>query len=497
MRLSAKKIILVLITAETAAFLSAYGLPDEFIQAPGLIDIRTDSSDGAHSLEFLVRLAKKRGFRVLFLSDHDRKALEYGVRPFQNILKKKVEAPSINKMGPQAYLNLIQSVSKKFPEMILIPGAESSPFYYWKGSYFKGNLTVCDWERHLLIFGLKDPTDYKELPILHNGHSIKYVFSSIPVFSILLLIPLVLGLYLVKKPGISRYSGAAMSVLCLLLIVNNLPFKSSPYDQYHGYQGISPYQLVIDYVNSRGGMAFWNHPETKSGRGKIDKISRETFPYPQALKESANYAGFAALYGENITITEPGNVWDQVLTEYCQGKRKNPVWGIAAADFHQEGAAGEKLGNFPTIFLVKKMTEPDILDAMKRGKMYACRANVADGYLTLEDFSISDSKTPQRGTTGDEILCQGFPHIRIRVSAPSLDEGNILSIRLVRSGTLLKTFSGQTPLSADYKDELFKPGEKIFYRLDVSDKKGRRLVTNPIFVKFRRADEGKIANAVN
>ncbi len=476
---------------------SAYGQPDEFIQAPGLIDIRTDSSDGGHSLEFLIKLAKKRGFRVLFLSDHDRKVLEYGVRPLQNILKKKVEAPSINKMGPQAYLNLIQSVSRKYPEMILIPGAESSPFYYWKGSYFKGNLTVCDWERHLLVFGLEDPRDYKELPILHNGHSTKYIFSSITVFPVLLLIPLVLGLYLVKKPGISRYSGAAVTVLSLLLIVNSLPFKSSPYDQYHGYQGIFPYQLVIDYVNSRGGMVFWNHPETRSGRGKIDKIFKETFPYPQALKESTNYAGFAALYGENITITEPGNFWDQVLNEYCQGQRKNPVWGISTADFHQEGAGGEKLGNFPTIFLVKKMTEQDILDAMKRGKMYACRASVADGHLTLEDFSISDSEASRTGTIGDEILCQGFPLIRIRVLVPSLDEENALTVRLVRSGTLLKTFSGQAPMRINFKDEFFKPGERIFYRLDVSDKKGRKLVSNPIFVKFQRADEEKTGNAAN
>jgi hypothetical protein len=374
--------------------------------------------------------------------------------------------------------------------MILIAGAESSPFYYWKGSYFKRNLTVCDWERHLLIFGLKDPKDYKELPILNNGHSTKYVFSSIPLFSIFLLIPLVLGLRLVKKPGISRYSGAAISILSLLLIVNSLPFNSSPYDQYHGYQGISPYQLVVDYVNSRGGMAFWNHPETKSGRGKIDKISKETLPYPQVLKESANYTGFAALYGEKITITEPGSVWDQVLTEYCQGKRKNPVWGISTADFHQEGAAGEKLGNFPTIFLIKKVTEQDILDAMKSGKMYACRANVADGHLTLKDFSISDSESPRTGTIGDEILCQGFPLIKIRVLAPSLDEENFLTVRLIRSGTLLKTLSGQAPLRMDFKDEFFKPGEKIFYRLDISDKKGRKLVSNPIFVKFQRAAEG-------
>ncbi len=109
----------------------------EYIQVPGLIDIRTDFSDGAHTLEYLIKLAKKRGIDVLFINDHDRKVLEYGIHPFQNILRKRVEEPSINKGGPENYLNIIDAASKKYPDVILIPGAESAPFYYWKGSYFK------------------------------------------------------------------------------------------------------------------------------------------------------------------------------------------------------------------------------------------------------------------------------------------------------------------------------------------------------------------------
>ena len=69
----------------------------DYLQVPGLIDLRTTYSDGELDLESLVNLAKKRGFSVLFVNDHDRMALEYGLFPLRNILKKRVELNSINK----------------------------------------------------------------------------------------------------------------------------------------------------------------------------------------------------------------------------------------------------------------------------------------------------------------------------------------------------------------------------------------------------------------
>jgi hypothetical protein len=59
-----------------------------------------------------------------------------------------------------------------------------------------------------------------------------------------------------------------------------------------------------------------------------------------------------SLKSDNITAIEPGGIWDDVLLEYCKGKRTRPVWGISTADFHKDGGAGVKLGDFSTIFLV-------------------------------------------------------------------------------------------------------------------------------------------------
>ena len=475
--------LLLILLVSTPTFAGS-AQTDEYIQVPGLMDLRTDFSDGSHTLEYLIQLARKRGFDVLFITDHDRKVLEYGIRPYQHILKKRVEKPSINKSKAERYLSMIQSVSKKYPDMMLIPGAESAPFYYWRGSYFKKNLTVCDWERHLIIVGLEKPEDFEELPILHNGFSTRYLSSRISLGFFLILIPLAAGIFLITKKGILRWSGIVLSLLSLLLLINNQPFRSSPYDQYHGYQGIKPYQLLIDYVNSRGGMVFWNHPETKSGRGKLDFIFRDTPPYPQVLTESKNYSGFAALYGENISITEPGHAWDKVLMEYCSGQRINAVWGISSADFHQEGAAGEKLGNFPTVFLVKHKSKQDILDALRKGRMYAYRGDVSLPRLILQDFSITGADTSLKGIMGEEIQLKGSAEINIHITTSNPEEGHAVEVRLIREEKLLKTFSGKTPLILNYVDEFFEPSKKTYYRLDVKDKKNRIIVSNPIFVHF-------------
>jgi hypothetical protein len=455
-------------------------MASDYVQVPGLIDLRTTYSDGELELESLVRLAKARGFDVLFINDHDRLAMEYGLFPLRNIFKKRVELNSINKDGPGKYLAGIKRIQEKCPDTIIIPGSETAPFYYWTGSYFKKNLTAHNHERRILTIGLEKPEDYKELPILHNGFSMRYFKASLPLV-LLFLGPFILGLLLLKWKGFSRISGVMICGISLLLIINTDPFRSSPFDQYHGDQGIAPYQEVLDYVDKRGGLTFWNYPETRSGKRKLGPIIVDTPPYPEVLERSKGYTGFAALYGDTITVTEPGNEWDRVLLEYCRGERDRPVWGISTADFHKDAGSGEKLGNFPTVFLVREMTKKEILFAMRQGKMYSCRAKYPQR-MVLNDFSVCSAGGNTRAVSGDEIALNENPRIHVSLSLKEPLE-NPVKIRLIRSGELLQVFDGSLPMEIDYEDKYFKPGQKVYYRIDARG--CGALVSNPIFVTFR------------
>lgn len=97
----------------------------DYQQFAGLLDTRTTFSDGKYSIEELVLLARQRGFNVLFINDHDRMAMEYGLPPLRNILKKTVEQNSINKQGADKFIQAIREAEKKYPDMIIIPGSET------------------------------------------------------------------------------------------------------------------------------------------------------------------------------------------------------------------------------------------------------------------------------------------------------------------------------------------------------------------------------------
>ncbi len=449
-------------------------------QVAGLIDLRTTYSDGTHDLIFLIDLAKERGFEVLFINDHDRMAMEYGIFPFRNIIRKREELPSINSRGAEQYFQGIKLAAQQHPEIILIPGSETAPFYYWTGSPFKKNLTAHNWERHLLIMGLENPQDYKNLPILHNGFSALYT-RQLTSLSIMFLILILLGFAIALKRGYFRILGIVILVNASFMLIEYHPFKSSLFDQYSGDQGYLPYQELVDYVRDKGGMTFWTHPEATAGmNARKGPITVHTPPHPEALLMTKDYTGFGTIYGTWITATEPGREWDRVLLEYCRGERNIPAWGISTADFHEEGGAGEKLGNYPTVFMVKKKTKEEVLTALKEGRMYACRSSDNFRRFVLDDFSVSGSLSTTRAIMGKTIKLDDKPKISIKISS-SDKENYAINVRLIRSGELINTFTGTTPFVVNFEDDYVKPGKQIYYRLDIPG----MLVSNPIFVKFR------------
>jgi hypothetical protein len=326
---------------------------------------------------------------------------------------------------------------------------------------------------------MESPDDYENMPILHNNLSMNYFTKALPQV-ILFSLSLIASLILLRWRGFLRVSGIIILILSIAFIINSNPFRSSPFDPYHGDQKMAPYQLVIDYVNSRNGMTFWNYPEIKSGVREMGPIHVSTLPYPYVLSESTGYTGFAAINGDNITLTEPGNIWDTTLKEYCMGYRDRPPWGIATADFHQEGEGREQLGTYQTVFFVQEKTKNAVLNALINGKVYASRGSYPQA-SRLDEFSVSSSENLTKGISGDEIALKEFPQVRISIST-SVPSPNKVKIRLIRSGEMIYLFEEKLPLMIDYVDPYYKPGERIYYRMDMHG--AGTIVSNPVFVKF-------------
>ena len=478
---SAKKnglifLALLLICGPLPSAAMAYqGAP--YMSVSGLIDLRTTFSDGDHSIEELAGIARSRGFKVLFINDHERIALSYGVQPFRHVLRYKKEFPSITTHGPAKFLKEIKRVSNIYPDMIIIPGCEISPYYYWSGSYFKGNLTAHGYDRRVIIINFDEPEDYEGLPSPGNHLSFRYTLKKLPGLGIF-LIPLLIGGVLLRYKGFFRNTGAFIIILSAISIINYNPFRGAIYDQYDGDRGVAPHQEVIDYVKERGGMSFWNYPEQRSGQRKHGPIFVSTPPYPEVLYQSQNYTGFSAIYGDRNTITEPGKLWDMLLEAYGRGERSRPVWGISTADFHGDGRLGLALGAYPTTFLVREFSKEEILKAMEKGRMYS---SFGDGHVwpKLDYFQIS-GKASQTAHMGDTITVGYPPVIRFRVSYDAVRPRK-MTLLLIRGGKVIQRYREETPIEGEYIDKEAPPGRKSFYRLMDADK---RLVSNPIFVNY-------------
>ena len=313
-----------------------------------VLDVKSKFSDGCLSVQNLAELAQHRGIEGMVIADHDRISLEYGLPPLERIFKKKEEGPSILDSGALTYLSEIRQVDEDFPKVLLVPGVESAPYYFWTGNPFEGSLVAHNWDKHLLILGLQTAEELEQLPTLNSNFSWRY-FERFKLRFIAICAVFVISVVLFSRKIFPKLM-MTLAVFSLLLAANYHPLRSSLYDAYHGDAGMGPYQETINYVNERGGLVFWNHMESPTANGSrtTGGMQMDTPLHPEDLFETVNYSGFQVLDDAPVPAAAPGKSWDRLLQQYQKGERRHPVWGYGANDFHCEDQEGHKFGELRT-----------------------------------------------------------------------------------------------------------------------------------------------------
>jgi hypothetical protein len=106
------------------------------------IHIHSTFSGKEFSLEKIVQDAREAKLDSIIITDHDIMRWEYGLMPLRGLLKRTIEHPSVLSTGPQHYLNTIKQLQTNNPGIVIIPGVESTAFYYWSGSPFNKSLVL-------------------------------------------------------------------------------------------------------------------------------------------------------------------------------------------------------------------------------------------------------------------------------------------------------------------------------------------------------------------
>ncbi len=464
-----------------------------WIPVTGAVHLHTSQfSSGAHTLEELVELARAGGVEALVLTDHDQIAMSYGLPPFRHLFSLTLSRNAVLKQGAREYLETVDSVARANPEMVLVPGVESAPFYYWSGSLRKGSLTARNWRKHIHVIGLDDPEILENLPVVSNGLGIHLVRSLLPRFALFVALLVVSGLLLVRGGG-WRWPGRICLLVAVLGLFDAQPFRRSPFDPFHGDQGAAPYQALIDYVDRHGGMTFWAHPEANYGaKGEVFRksvagfslppVGMQTERHPGDLLLTDGYTGFEALYGDTIHVTDPGKEWDRALLAYTEGARKTAPWGLCGIDFHK--LAQNSWSYFErgqTVFLVGEKSRDGVLDAMRRGRMYAVYQGGA-GRLRLETFALASAGGDKRAISG-ELIDAGAGPLRLRAQITcTASQSVVLHVQLIDSGHVVKRLEGEAPLQID--EDFTGRLSRGFIRLDARAD-AYRLLSNPIF--YRRS----------
>jgi hypothetical protein len=211
-------------------------------------------------------------------------------------------------------------------------------------------------------------------------------------------------------------------------------------------------------------------------------VSLVTGHYSEDIVRARGHTGFAALYGDTATITEPGALWDRILNQYVRGERAEPVWGIAEADFHEE-ADGMALDTFQTVVRSRSKAVADVLEALRRGRCYAVLKG--RGYrLVLAAFEVRDPRSGRAAGAGEEIAVAGTPGVRLALRASDGTPRRV-SVDLVRGGEVLRRIEGELPLEVEIADATLGEG-RSYYRLEARGAEDSRLISNPIFVERSR-----------
>ena len=102
---------------------------------------------------FIAKKARAAGADVLITGDDNTAEFEYGLWPLRGLIKYRVSANSVTKAGPDLFLAHLAHVQKQVPDLLIIPGVEAAPFYFWTGNPVTG-LKINNWHRHFSVIGM-------------------------------------------------------------------------------------------------------------------------------------------------------------------------------------------------------------------------------------------------------------------------------------------------------------------------------------------------------
>ena len=463
---------------------------DTYERLPAIVHAHSDLSTGELSLEELVDTAERQGLRAVLLTENYLNRVEYGLPPFRALTRVAYESRSVHGRLDDYFARVAQARAAR-PRVLVVPGVEVMPHYYWSGSPLWLALTLHNTQKNLLVWGL-DRAALATLPVTGNDAAgVRDRQTLIDLVPALLVVP---GVVLLawRQTRRRRIGGAfvfdrrrawlpglALCAVAATTVVRAWPF-TQPVHPPWADAGSAPYQDLIDYVDRLGGISVWSLPETRDfGAQAVGpvQVSWATEPYPDDLLKTFGYTAFGAIYEDTTRVERPGETWDRMLAEYAAGERKRVPWALAESAFHEQ-SAGKRVGPIQTVFFVRERSEAAVLEALREGRMYALQRGPDTG-LALTEFTAAAGGTS--AVSGQTVRATRGGPVEVTVGVGTVEpRPTDVRVTLIRNGSIVATWSGTTPLRSTHRE--VSDGRPAVFRLEARAA-GARLLSNPVFVK--------------
>ena len=481
---------LMIVLACLPAAIGQAQVSDDRQQIVATMHVHSTASTGELTIEALAERAEQLGLDVLILTDNFSLRYEYGLWPMPGLLKRQVSFPSVLEYGIKRYVDEVSAAQRRHPNLIILPGLEVAPYYYWTGSLWGRSLTMHNAQRNLLVFGLNKLEDYRSLPASGNPGSYSFDWrGALNGAPMLLVVPAVWLWRPIRRradrQSLRRMVACILIVLAVALVANAWPLSQPAFSSYDDRLGYRPYQALIDDVRDKGGLVFWSMTEARDfheyGFGPLGTITVKTEPHSESLRETTGYTGFGGLYQDGRTIIKPGDLWDRLLPLPAHELRPTPVL-IGELAFHGLSDAGKDLDRVVTVLSVKERTIAGVLEALRSGHVYAVGAGGPHVQLRLDEFRIVCQGGAKSASVGDRLDPAGARDLMVHFSITATDRGrHPLKVRVIRSGQVVAQLAGETPFLVDWPDATGPTDGRMTYRVEITG--SGELLSNPIFVE--------------
>ena len=467
------------------------------------LHVHSTASTGTLTLEELATRAEQQGLDALVLSDNFTLDYEYGLWPFRSVIKKTMSYPSVVAYGIDRYLAEIEAVQARHPRLVIVPGVEVAPFYYWTGSIWHGDLTMHDAQRNLLVVGLTRADDYRALPARGNPDSFRKDGQMFQWAPLLLLVPAVALWNPFRRTSRGWHEPVGplrrtAALLCAVFAVTPIMLAGqagtpvfSSYDTQLGYR---PYQMLIDAAVERGAAVVWSMTEAHDFQthtfGPLGTVTVRTDPHPEALALTTAYTAFGGVYQDTRSVTRPGDLWDRTIHAGLGGPSHGGPTLVGEIAFHGLADRGKDLDRVVTVVEATERSIAGVVDAIRSGHVYAVAEGDRHVQLMLESLQVTDDAGSTGAGIGDRFTAPvgAHPVVHARVAARD-GKPYPATLRVIRSGSVIGSFTGDTPIDYRVVDEQAVTREGGYYRVAISGTSGE-LLTNPVYVDVAAGERG-------